>query len=128
MGMGELQPTFSDAACVLGYLNPKFFLGGRMKLDIKAARDALRPVAKKLNKSIEETSFGILQLGSEIMTNAVRNTTISKGIDPRESTIVAGGGAAGLNILLIAKELEFRRLYFLNMHLRCQLVGCNLQI
>ncbi len=104
-GNGGTQPTFSDAACVLGYLNPKFFLGGRMKLDIKAARDALSSVAKKLNKSIEETSFGILQLGSEIMTNAVRNTTISKGIDPRESTIVAGGGAAGLNILLIAKEL-----------------------
>ena len=88
-------------------------------MDIKAARDALNPVAKKLNKSIEETSFE-LQLGSEIMTNAVRNTTISKGIDPRENTIVAGGGAAGLNILLIAKELEFQRLYFLNMHLRCQ--------
>ena len=103
MEMGN-PANFSDAACVLGYLNPKFS-GGRMKLDIKAASDALRPVANKINKSFEDTSFVILLLGSEIMTNAVRNTTISKGIDPRESTIVAGGGAAGLNILLIAKEL-----------------------
>ena len=104
-GRGGTKPTFSDAACVLGYLNPSFFLGGRMNLDTNAALKAISPIAKKLNKTVEETSFGILELASEIMTNAVRNTTISKGIDPRESAIVAGGGAAGLNILLIAKEL-----------------------
>ena len=76
-----------------------------MELDIQAARKAIKPIATKLRKTIEEAAYGILHLASEVMINAVRDITITKGIDPKESIIVAGGGAAGINIMLIAKEL-----------------------
>ncbi|WP_321954209.1 hydantoinase/oxoprolinase family protein [Paraburkholderia bannensis] len=104
-GRGGKQPTVSDAACVLGYFNPKNFLGGRMKLDAEAARAAVATVADKLNRSVEDTAYGILTLASEVMINAVQDITIAEGINPRDSAIVAGGGAAGINIMLIAKEL-----------------------
>jgi N-methylhydantoinase A len=95
----------SDAACVLGYFNPDYFLGGRMKLDVEAARRAVAAVAVKIGKSVEATAYGILSLASDVMIKAIEDITIAEGINPRDSVIVAGGGAAGLNIMLIAREL-----------------------
>ncbi len=109
-GKGGKLPTVSDAACVLGYFDPNFFLGGKMSLNINAARQAIKPIANILKKSIEEAAYGILHLASEVMINAVRDITITKGIDPKESVIVAGGGAAGINIMLIAKELGINKI------------------
>ena len=73
--LGGSKPTLSDAACVLGYLNPDFFLEGNIKLNIKKAEKAIKPLSKKINKTIQETAFGIVELASETMTNAVRNIT-----------------------------------------------------
>ena len=81
-----------------------------MSLNINAARQAIKPIANILKKSIEEAAYGILHLASEVMINAVRDITITKGIDPKESVIVAGGGAAGINIMLIAKELWINKI------------------
>ena len=58
-----------------------------------------------MGRGIDETAFGILLIANELMIKAIREITITEGIDPRESAIVAGGGAAGLNILPIAREL-----------------------
>lgn len=104
-GRGGTLPTVSDAAAVLGYFDPDFFLGGRMKLDMEAARKAIGTVADRLNLSLEETAFRILGLATNLMVRAVNDVTINDGLNPRESTIVAGGGAAGINILDIAREL-----------------------
>ncbi|MFG0632025.1 hydantoinase/oxoprolinase family protein [Pseudomonas sp. xss_2] len=104
-GRGGVKPTVSDAAAVLGYFNPAYFLGGRMELNVDAARAAIATVAGPLNRTVEETAFAILSIASEVMINAVHDITTSKGINPRESIMVAGGGAAGINIMLIAKEL-----------------------
>ncbi|MBB3525877.1 hydantoinase/oxoprolinase family protein [Rhizobium laguerreae] len=104
-GRGGQKPTVSDAACVLGYFNPDYFLGGRMTLDNEAARKAVETVATSIGRSIEEAAYGILSLASEVMIKAIHDITIGQGINPRESVILAGGGAAGVNIMLIAKEL-----------------------
>lgn len=104
-GRGGKLPTVSDAATVLAYFNPAYFLGGRMELNVDAAREAIATVAAPLNRSVEETAYAILSIASEVMINAVHDITTSKGINPRESVMVAGGGAAGINIMLIAKEL-----------------------
>ncbi|MFN1232495.1 hydantoinase/oxoprolinase family protein [Enterobacter hormaechei] len=104
-GRGGKLPTVSDAACVLRYFNPQYFLGGRMSLDIDAACEAIRTLCSPLNLSPEETAYAIMNLASETMINAVHDITTSKGIDPKESVLVAGGGAAGINIMLIAREL-----------------------
>lgn len=107
-GRGGTQPTVSDAACVLGYFDPAYFLGGRMTLDVAAARAAVASVADRIGQTVEQAAFGILNLASEIMIKAIHDITIAEGINPRDSVIVAGGGAAGVNIMLIARELGCR--------------------
>ncbi|WP_088562066.1 hydantoinase/oxoprolinase family protein [Arboricoccus pini] len=104
-GQGGTQPTVSDAACVLGYFNPDYFLGGRMALDQEAAHAAVSTVAARIGRSTAATAFGIINLASELMIKAIHDITIAEGVNPRESVLVAGGGAAGINIMLIAKEL-----------------------
>lgn len=104
-GRGGTQPTVSDAAAVLGYFDPDYFLGGRMKLDIPAARRAIETISSKVGLTVEECAYRVLTLSSELMIRAIGDITINEGLNPRESTVVAGGGAAGLNIMLIAKEL-----------------------
>lgn len=104
-GRGGLKPTTSDAACVLGYFDPDYFLGGRMKLDVAAAREAIATVAEPLGLSIEAAAWGIMRIATDHMVKAIHEITVQQGIDPRESTVVAGGGAAGMNIMAIAVEL-----------------------
>ncbi|MGO9702496.1 MAG: hydantoinase/oxoprolinase family protein [Xanthobacteraceae bacterium] len=104
-GRGGKLPTVSDAAVVLGYFDPDYFLGGRMKLDVEAARRAVKNIADRVGSSLEETAYRILTLAGDFMMRAIRDITINEGFNPRESTIVAGGGAAGLNIMMIAAEL-----------------------
>ena len=113
-GRGGTKPTVSDAAVVLGYFDPDYFLGGRMKLDVEAARRAVHGVALRIGLTIEETAFRILGLASDLMVRAIGDVTINEGVNPRESTIVAGGGAAGINIMLIAKELGCRKVVLPN--------------
>ncbi|MGL4959926.1 MAG: hydantoinase/oxoprolinase family protein [Inquilinus sp.] len=107
-GRGGTRPTVSDAAVVLGYFDPDYFLGGRMRLDVAAARRAVAEVADRIGLTVEETAFRILGLASDLMVRAIGDVTINEGVNPRESTIVAGGGAAGVNIMLIARELGCR--------------------
>jgi N-methylhydantoinase A len=108
-GRGGTKPTVSDAAVVLGYFDPDYFLGGRMKLDVAAARTAIDAIAGKIGLSVEEAAFRILGLATDLMVRAVGDVTINDGLNPRESSIVAGGGAAGVNILSIASELGCSR-------------------
>lgn len=105
---GGTRATVTDAAVVLGYIDPDFFLGGRMKLDAQAAHDAVATVAGQLGMSVDQTAFGILSIANEEMIKAIRDVTINDGIDPRDSVLVAGGGAAGLNIGPIAAALGCR--------------------
>lgn len=104
-GRGGLEATLSDAACVLGFFDPDYFLGGRMTLDTEAARAAVGRVADRLGRSADDTAWGILTLAGDHMVKAVHDMTVAQGLDPKESTVVAGGGASGLNILQIAAEL-----------------------
>ncbi|MGE3600852.1 MAG: hydantoinase/oxoprolinase family protein, partial [Dehalococcoidia bacterium] len=108
-GNGGMLPTVTDAATVLGYLNPHNFLGGRLSLDVDAARRAVATVSKPLGLSVESAAAGILRIASEHMVQAVQEITVNEGVDPRECLMVAGGGAAGLNIASVVKELGLKR-------------------
>lgn len=107
-GRGGSEATLSDAACVLGYFDPDYFLGGHMDLDTGSARTAVERVAEQLGRGVHETAWGVLALATDQMVKAVHDMTISQGLDPKESTVVAGGGAAGVNIMQIAAELGTR--------------------
>ena len=104
-GRGGVEPTVTDAAAVLGYLQPDHFLGGRMTLDVEQARTAVATVADRLGTTVEGAAQGILTLANEAMIDAITELTLNVGLDPRENVLVAGGGAAGLNIVPIAREM-----------------------
>jgi N-methylhydantoinase A len=105
-GRGGTAPTVTDASLVLGHVDPDYFLGGRMGLDVAAATAALtRDVADPLGLSPEEAALAVLRIATENMVGAVEELTINQGIDPREAVLVGGGGAAGLNLVAIARRL-----------------------
>lgn len=105
---GGSLPTVTDAALVLGYIDPAYFLGGKMTLDPAAARRAIDTIAEPLGITAEQAAYSIFAVSNETMINAIKEITVSEGIDPAESVIVAGGGAAGLGIVPIAQELGCR--------------------
>jgi N-methylhydantoinase A len=107
---GGVAPTVTDAALVLGFLDPDFFLGGQMRLDVEAAQRAVGDLAAQMGQPIERTAQAIIAVANEHMVEAIKEITINQGVDPRESLIVAGGGAAGLSIVSIGRELGCRRL------------------
>jgi N-methylhydantoinase A len=105
---GGTAATVTDAALLLGYIDPAYFLGGRMRLDVEAARRAVQAIAEPLGLTVEAAAYSIFAVSNEAMINAIKDITVSEGIDPSEAVIVAGGGAAGLGILPIARELRCR--------------------
>lgn len=105
-GHGGTHPTFTDAAVVLGWIDPEHFLGGRIRLDAGAARAALeRDVGKPLGLDAVAAAASVVELITEQMTRAVEETTLRQGVDPRDAVLVGGGGAAGLNLVGIARRL-----------------------
>lgn len=104
-GRGGDVPTVTDACVVLGYIDPHYFNGGRMRLDQDAADRVIATLAEQIGRSPSETAFAIVTITNELMIKAIHEITVSEGLNPRESVIVAGGGAAGLNMAPIAREL-----------------------
>jgi len=104
-GRGGDQPTVTDAALVLGFVDPDFFNGGRMALDVAAAHRVIGRLAEALGKTPDEAAAAVMTIANELMIKAIHEITVSEGLNPRDSVLVAGGGAAGLNIVAIAREL-----------------------
>ena len=108
-GKGGTRPTVTDASLVLGYIDPTFFLGGAMRLEVENAAGAIEEeVARPLELDLLEAASAILRLATENMVGAIEEITIHQGIDPRNAVLVGGGGAAGLNSVAIARRLGCR--------------------
>jgi N-methylhydantoinase A len=106
---GGTEPTVTDAHVVLGHL-PARLLGGRMALDVEAAREAVRSaVAEPLGLSIEEAARGILAIADNHMVGAVRVVSVERGYDPRDFTLVPFGGAGPLHGCALADLIGVRR-------------------
>ena len=108
-GRGGTQPTVTDAALLLGYLDPEYFLGGRMKLDLEAARRAAGGLASKLSMSVEELAAGIVHIIEFQMTDLLRAMTIERGYDPRDFDVLVYGGAGPVHAAVYARELGAAR-------------------
>ncbi|MFZ0038132.1 MAG: hydantoinase/oxoprolinase family protein [Candidatus Acidiferrales bacterium] len=103
---GGSEPTVTDADLVLGYLDPNYFLGGRMKLNLEAARRAIHDrIARKLGISLEKAAWGIHQVVNENMANAARVHILERGKDPRRYPLFAFGGAGPVHGVRIAQAL-----------------------
>ena len=106
-GKGGKLPCTTDANLVLGYLNPDYFAGGKMQLDIEASRAAIQEhIADKLNMSVEEAAAGMYRVACTNMAQGVREITIKRGFDPREFPMVVAGGAGPIHSCLICDELD----------------------
>jgi len=96
-GQGGSAPTTTDAAVVLGLIDPARYLGGRVKLDAALAAGAIRDgVAKPLAMSVEEAASGILAIANVQMTQAIRTISVERGLDVRRFSLLAFGGAGPL--------------------------------
>lgn len=104
-GNGGNVATVTDANLVLGRLRADAFLGGGMPLDSAAANEAIKPIATKLNLSIEDAAAGIISIANEHMAHALRVMSVQRGIDPRELSLVSFGGAGGLHVCALADAL-----------------------
>lgn len=105
-GQGGTEPTVTDAALALGYLDPDAFLGGEMDLDAVASRDGLEStIAEPLDSSLTEAAHGILEVAVARSVGAIQEITVERGLDPRDFSMIAFGGAGPLLAPLFAREL-----------------------
>lgn len=110
-GRGGTEPTVTDAALALGYVDADYFLGGTMKLDRSLSIEAIRTrVAEPLGYTVEQAADAILTIATENMVQAILDITVKQGIDPRQAVLIGGGGAAGLNSARILRRLGAREL------------------
>ncbi len=110
-GRGGSRPTVTDADLVLGFLNPEYFLAGRMRLDEQASRQAIaRHVAEPLGLSLFDAAAGIREVADQQMADLLRQSTLERGYDPREFCLFAYGGAGPLHACAFAREAGVRSL------------------
>ncbi len=102
---GGAEPTVTDANVVLGRLDPDNFLGGAMQLDAEPAHQVIRELADQLGLDVDEAAEGVLTILNANMANAIRSRTVQKGIDPRDFSLVAFGGAGPLHGAEVAAQL-----------------------
>lgn len=109
-GLGGREPTVTDANLVLGYLNPDYFLGGRMRLDVAGARRGIEEaIARPLGLTVAEAAWGIHQMVTSNMELATRVVSIERGHDPRRLAFIAFGGAGPLHGCRLARALGIPR-------------------
>lgn len=106
---GGTEATVSDANLILGRL-PDSLIGGAMVLDIKKAKTAILPIAKRLGFSIERTAHGILGIVISNMVRAIRVVSVERGHDPRDFSLMAFGGAGALHATHVARELDIKEI------------------
>ncbi len=108
-GRGGTEPTVTDADLVLGYLSPDYFLGGQMRLDREAAERAIADtIAGPLKLDTLRAAWGIHQVVNENMANAARMHLVEKGRDPRDSHLIAFGGAGPVHACRVAERLKLK--------------------
>ena len=109
-GKGGQEPTVTDANLYLGRLGKESKLGGWMDLDLNASESVLKSLSEKLNISSTELAEGILSIINAKMADAIRTITVKEGIDPREFSLVAFGGAGSMHAVWLAEELEINEI------------------
>ncbi len=104
-GRGGTAPTVTDANLFLGRLNPGYFLGGAITLDVGESERVLATVAGELGLDVRALAEGVLAIVNAAMADAMRTITVKQGIDPRGYSLVAFGGAGPMHAAWLAEEL-----------------------
>lgn len=104
-GKGD-QLTVTDANLLLGRLDPEYFLGGRLRLDVPRTERVAAELAARLHLSPQALAEGMVRIANANMERAVRVVSVERGFDPREFALLAFGGAGGLHACDLAASLE----------------------
>ena len=105
-GKGSTDPVVTDANLVLGRINAERFLNGAMKLDVTRAERAIeQKLGGPTRLGVKEAALGIVQIADAAMSLAVRAVSVKKGVDPRDTAMIAFGGAGPLHAVAIAREI-----------------------
>jgi N-methylhydantoinase A len=106
-GKGGIEPTITDANLVLGRLNPHYFLGGEIVLDVEKARAAiLEKCAQPLGLELIAAAHGIVEIANAAMVNALRLVSVQRGYDPRDFVLIGFGGAGPVHANRLAAETD----------------------
>lgn len=110
-GLGGREPTSTDAAAAVGYIDPGFFAGGAVKIDIDKGREVIAEhLQDALGMNVAEAAFSIIEVQVANMVNGIRSVTVEKGRDPREFALLSFGGAGALYAGLVAEALGMRQI------------------
>ena len=106
-GRGGTEPTVTDANLVLGRLDPDYFLGGEIRLDVEAARRAVETrCARPLGMDVVAAAHAIVEIANAAMVTALRLVSVQRGYDPRDFVLIAFGGAGPVHANRLAAEME----------------------
>jgi len=109
-GLGGTQPTVCDADLILGYLDPGYFLGGKMKLYPEKARSALNEVAGHLGMDVVELAAGVYDIMNSHMSDLITGITVRNGYDPADFVLYCFGGAGPAHLPAFAGELGVKEI------------------
>ena len=108
-GRGGTAPTVTDANLILGFLDPAHFLGGRSRLDQPAAEAVLDRLAADLHVDRIAAAEGVHRVVNTNMAEGIRLVSVRRGVDPRRFALLSFGGAAGLHVVDVARQLDLTR-------------------
>ena len=108
-GKGGDQPTVTDANVMAGRINPDYFLGGEIELDLDNMRRALQPLADHFACSLEDAAIGVIRMADASMINAIKLVSVRRGHDPRDFVLVAFGGGGPMHAAALARELRVKK-------------------
>ncbi|MBG99633.1 MAG: hydantoin utilization protein [Solibacterales bacterium] len=109
-GNGGEEVTVTDANLVLGRLNPDYFLAGKMRLTLEKATEKITELGRQMNMDTPQTAQAIVEMANENMANAIRVVSIDRGLDARDFTLVAFGGAGPLHAVGIVERVGMKRI------------------
>ena len=112
-GLGGELPTLTDANLILGYLDPRFFLGGDMALDVDASRRAIEgTIVEPLDLDLARAAWGVHETVNEDVSRAFRVHAAECGFDYRRSNMIAFGGSGPMHAARVARKLRIPKVVF----------------
>jgi N-methylhydantoinase A len=113
-GRGGDKPTVTDANVLAGRINPEYFLGGEIRLDLENSRRAMQPIADHFQISVEQAAMGVIRLADANMINALKLVSVRRGYDPRDFVLIAFGGGGAMHAGALARELRVKEVLIPN--------------
>jgi N-methylhydantoinase A len=110
-GLGGTEPTLTDVFMLIGYMDPRIFLGGAMTLDKEGARRVFaEKIAKPLGMSVEEAAFGVYRVAAAQIYDLIHEITVERGLDPRDFVLHSFGGSCGMLCGVFGAELNVKQI------------------